>query len=244
METPYVSNQDAGSYYTHYLFSENNESESLGRNYSFNWSASDHLALWVAYPLYGDLLEKNVDRTNAFAQDPKFTSLQQASKNGYTGTDSYTYTRGHQLPSADRLSSDALNRTTFYMTNMTPQLDDFNNGVWNSLEQKVTTWANASDEFYVVTGCFFENRNKTVTSNGYTIPVPTHYYKALLRKKNNSWSACAYIYGHFTASSFKESDRISIDALEQQTGVDFFPNLVGLVGQTTATQIESTATAF
>ena len=239
-----VSSQDAGNYHTHYLFSGSTESESLGRNYSFYWSQSDHLALWVAYPLQGDLLAKKVDRTDAFASDPVFTSLQQASKSGYTSTDSYTYTKGHQLPSADRLSSEELNKSTFYMTNMTPQVDDFNSGVWNSLEQKVTAWANASTEFYVVTGCLFENRNKTVTSNGYTIPVPTHYYKALLRKKGGTWSACAYIYGHFSSSTFKESDRISIDELEGQTGMDFFPNLIGVIGQSQADQIESTATAF
>lgn len=239
-----VSSQDAGNYHTHYLFSGSTESESLGRNYSFYWSQSDHLALWVAYPLQGELLTKSADRTDAFASDPVFTSLQQASKNGYTSTDSYTYTKGHQLPSADRLSSVELNKSTFYMTNMTPQEASFNNGVWNTLEQKVNAWANASDEFYVVTGCLVSSSTKNVTSNNYTIPVPTHYYKALLRKKNGTWSACAYIYGHFTSTSFSEADRISIDALEGQTGMDFFPNLIGVIGQSQADQIESTATAF
>ena len=228
-----VSSQDAGNYHTHYLFSGSTESESLGRNYSFYWSQSDHLALWVAYPLQGDLLTKSTDRTDAFASDPVFTSLQQASKNGYTSTDSYTYTKGHQLPSADRLSSVELNKSTFYMTNMTPQEASFNNGVWNTLEQKVNAWANASDEFYVVTGCLVSSSTKNVTSN-----------KALLRKKNGTWSACAYIYGHFTSASFSEADRISIDELEGQTGMDFFPNLIGVIGQSQADQIESTATAF
>ncbi len=240
-----VSSQDAGNYHTHYLFDGNTESQSLGRNYSFYWSATDHLALWVAYPLHGDLTAKNVERTDAFAQDPVFTTLQQAAKGGYTSTDTYTYTKGHQLPSGDRMSSEPLNKSTFYMTNMTPQEQSFNNGLWNSLEQKVNEWAKASDEFYIVTGCLVKGSTRTATSNSLTVTVPTHYYKALLRKKGSTYTACAYIYEHFTTQSqFKEGDRISIDALETQTGLDFFPNLIKIIGESQANTIESTATAF
>ena len=138
-----------------------------------------------------------------------------------------------------------MNNSVFYMTNMTPQNQTFNGGLWAQLETQVRTWSDASDEFYIVTGCLVKESTRTTTSDGLTVKVPTHYYKALLRKKGSTYTACAYIYEHFTSQTkFNESDRISIDALETQTGVDFFPNLIGIVGETQAASIEATATAF
>ncbi|MBR5175846.1 MAG: DNA/RNA non-specific endonuclease [Bacteroidales bacterium] len=241
LETPYVSSTDS-NYYTHYLYrgDSNVEDSSLGRNYSFYWSASGHVSLWLAYPLYGEWAESKVQRKDSYGSDPLIDPNQQASSGGYS-----KYTRGHQIPSADRLSSRAMNNSVFYMTNITPQESSFNSGVWGTLEQRVRSWADSSDEFYVVTGCLISDNGTTVTSNGLDIAVPTHYYKALLRKKGGSYTACAYIYSHFNSNkSFSESDRISIDALENQTGIDFFPNLIGVLGETEAARIESTATAF
>ena len=218
------------------------ENSALGRNYSFYWSASDHVSLWLAYPIYGEWAESNVKRKDSYAYDPlrAIPNDEQAAPGGYS-----QYSRGHQIPSADRLGSRMMNNSVFYMTNITPQESGFNSGVWGTLEQKVRAWADNSDEFYVVTGCVVKNSTKTVTSNGLTITVPTHYYKALLRKKGSTYTACAYYYAHFGGkSSFAESDRISIDKLEEYTGVDFFPNLEGVVGKTKYDQIEATATAF
>ena len=218
------------------------EDSSLGRNYSFYWSASDHVSLWLAYPLYGKWAESNVRRKDSYAFDPlkAIPDDDQASPSGYS-----QYSRGHQIPSADRLGSRMMNNSVFYMTNITPQDSGFNSGIWGSLEQKVRSWADNSDELYVVTGCVVKNSTKTVTSNGLTITVPTHYYKALLRKKGTTYTACAYYYAHFgSKSSFSESDRISIDKLEEYTGIDFFPNLEGVVGTTKYESIEATASAF
>ena len=235
LETPYVSSTDS-NYYTHYI----NEDSSNDRNYSFYWSSTGHVSLWLAYPLYGEWAESNVSRKDNYDTDPLIPDNQQASPSGYS-----KYSRGHQIPSADRLSSRAMNNSVFYMTNITPQESGFNNGIWGTLEQKVRTWANASDEFYVVTGCLISANGSTGTSNGLNIAVPTHYYKALLRKKDGAYSACGYIYEHFgSQSSFNSADRISIDDLESDTGIDFFPNLIGILGAEEAARVESTATAF
>ena len=222
------------------------EKQSLGRNYSFYWSQSDVVALWVAYPMFGAVAESNVSRKDAYAVDPLIKAEKQPDTGGYSGN----YSKGHQIPSADRLSSRAMNNTVFYMTNMTPQNQTFNGGLWAQLETKVRSWASGADEFYVVTGCLVKNSTRTTTSNGLTVTVPTHYYKAFLRKLVSNdgtakWTACAYIYEHFTSqTSFSVDDLISIDELETQTGVDFFPNLEGVVGTTEYEKVERTATKF
>ena len=199
-------------------------SGTLHKNMKIQTEAS---AICLAWPSVGD-------------QGGKPLNILRASPSGYSD-----YTKGHQIPSADRLGSRAMNNSVFYMTNITPQASKFNGGVWGSLEQKVRTWADASDEFYVVTGCLISDSGGTVTSNGLNIAVPTHYYKALLRKKGDTYTACGYFYEHFgTQTSFSASDRISIDGLEAATGVDFFPNLIGIIGENEAARVESTAAAF
>ena len=70
-------------------------------------------------------------------------------------------TEGHQIPSADRTTSNIANSQTFYFTNMTPQLSVLNGQMWANLEGQVRTWMAASDTLYVVTGAVL----KTVNGN-------------------------------------------------------------------------------
>lgn len=65
------------------------------------------------------------------------------------------YSRGHQIPSADRRAYRA-NVQTFYGTNMTPQDENLNGGIWGSLENKVRVWASRCDTLYVVSGCTYD----------------------------------------------------------------------------------------
>ena len=47
--------------------------------------------------------------------------------------------------SADRQRSTKYNYQTFYLTNMQPQYNKFNAGLWEKMEQIVPTWADWSD---------------------------------------------------------------------------------------------------
>ena len=220
------------------------------RNWSFNWSVQDKVATWVAYPLYSATLS-GVDRTNAWGYDPLLPNASQPNMGSSSSSglaESTTYSRGHQIPSADRLQNTNANAETFYYTNMTPQLSGFNSGIWGSLETKVRTWASASDTLYVVTGCIVEGSTTTTkTKDGNsTITVPTHYYKALLRLQNGNYSACAYYIEHANglSSSNLNNYRISVAKLEEYTGIDFFANLPAAVGDAKAATIQSTVTSF
>jgi endonuclease G len=161
------------------------------------------------------------------------------------------YDRGHQIASADRLMSSSVNATTYYYTNMTPQRTAFNGQAWAALEEDVRGWATEADEFYVVTGCVIsDNPDKAHDNNGDEVSIPRYYYKALLRKKGGNWTACAFWFDHKnypTTAQFNNNPgnwRISVRSLEEKAGVNFFPNLEGVVGKTEYDRIESTATAF
>jgi endonuclease G len=211
------------------------------RNYSFGWSQKDRVALWVAYPLCRLYTNGSVGRTDAWALDPLLGENSAAPFGGYAGD----YARGHQLPSADRQCSYDANAQTFYGTNMTPQLNAHNEGIWSALENKVRTIANGSDTTYVVTGVIVSaSSKKERDSYGNSVTVPDAYFKVLLRYSKAStlgqWNAAAFYLEHRAYSgSITKSHSMSVDDLEKKTGFDFFANLPAKVGADQAAKIEA-----
>lgn len=238
LELPSMENEDLG-YYSHSF-------EMKGRNYrnySFGWSQKDLVALWVAYPLCSMYTNKTVSRTNEWNYDPLLgQEYSSAPFGGYGGW----YARGHQCPSADRLCSYEANAQTFYGTNIAPQLNQHNEGIWSALEGKVRNLANTSDTTYVVTGCVVKGSEETTyDSDDKPMTVPVAYYKALLRYSKAStlstWAAAAFYtehkdYGDYTP--FKDL-AMSVDELEEILGLDLFVNLPAHIGESRAAELEA-----
>lgn len=86
------------------------------------------------------------------------------------------FDRGHLSPAAD---NEATYRQSHLMSNMSPQLPTFNQGIWKRLETWVRDNAIAFDTVYVVTGPIFKHNLGQVGVNQVTIPG--YYYKGLLR---------------------------------------------------------------
>ncbi len=225
----------------------------LVRNYSFCWNPEGRVSLWVAYPLNYDYIGTYVERTDFWAFDPLIPfSEQQCISGGYgQDEDGNSYARGHQLPSADRRGNNMINSTTFYATNMTPQNNDFNAGIWADLEGQARTWAKACDTLYVVTGCVIDGASHHVADRlGNSVPVPVAYFKAFLRynaKDAEPYSATAFWFDHEKYSGSLSSTKpdkdmaISVDELEKKLGYDLFVNLDGKVGKDKAAAIEKVA---
>lgn len=238
LELPAMDNPELG-YYSHSF--EMNGKEY--RNYSFGWSQKDLVALWMAYPLCSMYTNKTVNRTDAWAYDPLLgPEYSSAPFGGYGGS----YARGHQVPSADRLCSYNANVQTFYGSNMTPQLNAHNEGIWQTLESKVRTLANTSDTTYVVTGCVVDGSTTfTQDSDGKKMTVPVGYYKVLLRYSKSStistWAAMAFYTEHksYSGSTSLRSLAMSVDELEEMLGMDFFVNLPAKLGEERAAALEA-----
>lgn len=237
LELPAMDSKDYG-YYSHH-FAMNNKAY---RNYSFAWSQKDLVSVWLAYPLCKTYTNKTLNRTDAWNYDPilgpEFSS---APFSGYAGD----YARGHQVPSADRLCCREANEQTFYGTNIAPQLNEHNEGIWSNLENRIRDIANASDTTYVVTGCVVKGSNELTTdSAGKTMTVPVAFYKAVLRYEKNAsvnvWTAAGFYTEHKKYSNNDlKAVAMSIDQLEEMTGYDFFVNLAGKIGEAEAAAVEA-----
>ena len=197
------------------------------RNYAAYYDYDNLVSTWVAYPLCAGNIGSG-ERTDKFTLNPllprdKQPYLPRAYQAGNAGQ----FDRGHQIPSADRWSF-RVNFETFFGTNMTPQDNGLNSNAWAVLEGKVRDWAKKSDTLYVVTGCTVAGSTKYVLdADEKHVTVPTGYYKALLRRSGDDYSAAAFWFDNVAnnASSIQKSMSMSIDKLEEKVGVDFFVNL-------------------
>lgn len=204
-------------------------------NYCVEYDQKLHHSRWVAFRFDKALAERSTGRKDynekpQYPKDPDCTSSlpDDASFRGYD--------HGHLCASADRLCSEEANRQTFYMTNMSPQFKAFNQDYWTAYEnyvQNIARRSNFADTLYVVKGGTIlpDQRLGTISTSGCTVPVPDHYFIAMLKLKNGTYSAIGLWVEHEEdprGSGSKEDIRnhaMSIDDLEKKTGINFFHNL-------------------
>lgn len=220
-------------------------------NYSLEWDVNLKANRWSCYQMYDILLQKNVERNNDFQQDPKIPSNEQTSLRDYKGSG---FSRGHLCPSGDRVYSAAQNEQTFYLTNMQPQIQSHNAGIWSRLEDKVRNWAGQCDTLYVVKAATIdkeeyicnqadleimaqkEGKGKSLHFSGI---VPKFFYMALLAydKSTKTYRALGIWSPHYKGST---PEYITIKELQNRTGIDFFCNLNDDIEQAVEEQIDDT----
>ena len=101
--------------------------------FSLSYSERHEQAEWVAYDLsIQELNHPKVPRAKRFNVDYNVKSNSAAHRD-YSNSG---YTRGHMAPAAD-MSFDSLSmRESFLMSNISPQIRSFNNGIWRELEEQ------------------------------------------------------------------------------------------------------------
>lgn len=139
------------------------------------------------------------------------------------------YDRGHICPSADRVNSKEANEQTFYLSNIQPQINGFNTGVWLSMENQLrNTWNTSKyrDILYVCKGVTIDNASQIAGYTTSKLIVPKYFFAAVLAVKDGQYKAIGLWFEHKTNKDTKLSNYVvSIDELEKLTGIDFFCNL-------------------
>ena len=187
------------------------------KGYVFSYDETHEQSEWVAYFLEdGKWKYSNLERP-LFEQDP-MVKTESAHWRNYKKSG---YTKGHLCPAGDRKQTQELYDETFFTSNASPQLYDFNAGVWNRLENKVRYWAGKYDGIYVVTGGVLTGDLETIGTEA--VAVPKYFYKVLLTKDNTRM--VAFLVPHEKSNQPLYEFVISVDALEQKTGINFFPKL-------------------
>lgn len=218
------------------------------RNYSYNYSLDWYASMWVAYPLTSAHTSGNASSSWKFAPTSIIPEEYQVHivKNSYgTSYGNGTYSRGHQIPNADRKSDDTMNQQTYYAINQTPQIQNkFNGTIWAALEGAGRTEAGKTDTLYVVTGPSYykigASKTESITYLDATstsiipskLAVPNYYWKAFLKVKRNSngvitaASAIGFWFEHKAYNNNNYSTyAFCVNDIEKWTGLDLFTNL-------------------
>lgn len=220
-------------------------------NYALEYVAARKHSTWVAFNFDAVNSLNPTKRSNAWEQDDPNIDNDVEPTEAMHKSDGYD--KGHLVASADRAFSNVSNKQTFYYANISPQIGNFNQGFWQELEAQVQKWGRSTqqgtlDTLYVTkggtlnklltnfTGTIKANDGKypTTDADGLTpkgLPVPAYYYMALLSVKDGQYHAIGFYVQHSellpknpTMDDFMVY-AVSIDKLEEETGLDFFCNL-------------------
>lgn len=182
-----------------------------------SYSEKYEQAEWVAYELSPEHISGGKQKRPQFIQDPEI-STESAHSNNYKNSG---YTRGHLLPAADRVSSKEVYDETFYTSNISPQLAEFNSGIWNSLEMRIRNFVKKNGKIYVVTAGVLTDNLETIGTE--KVAVPDYFYKVLLHHNGLQYKMRAYLIPHKEEKRKKLNDYlVSVDSIETLTGLDFF----------------------
>ena len=209
------------------------------RNYSYYYDTDWYSSMWVAYPLYADVIGSG--RSDEWAPNPDIPESEQINVwDGSYGVNvsGTIYSRGHQIANGDRNGNSAMRRQTFYATNSTPQIQDrFNGGIWNNLENAIQGLAEGRDTVYVATGPVFRTVGGSEdikwiqpSHDSKKAPVPNYYWKAVLKVRRSGGTvtdamAVGFWFEHRQYSDSYENYTMSVDEIERLTGFDLFSNL-------------------
>lgn len=176
------------------------------------------VANYCAYQLTGDETQGPVERVDSFKPDERVVNGPELKD--YKGSG---YDRGHLVPAADQKWSELAMSDSFYLTNMTPQDASFNRGIWADLEAEVRDQAYKDGSLYIATGPILtDGPYETI---GEDVAVPKRFFKALLDYTEPTLKAIVFLLPNEGSSGPLSRFAISIDELEEISGMDFFYQL-------------------
>ena len=127
---------------------------------------------------------------------------------------------GHLCPAADNKWDKEAMAQTFLLTNMCPQNRALNRGDWEELESRCRGWARHYGEIYICAGPLFYTKNYTTIGTN-KIAVPDAFFKVVLCMKKHP-KALGFIYPNEGTNHKMDHYVVSIDEVEEKSGIDFF----------------------
>ena len=189
--------------------------------YTLRYREEYEQADWVSYPLLEDEILGDADRKNEQFQPDPLVETGSALSSDYTRSG---YDRGHLAPAGDFKFSKEMMKQTFYMSNISPQVPDFNRGIWKKLEEQVRVWALRDKGLYVVTGPVLRPGLPTIGKKN-QVAVPEYYYKVILYCNNPDIRMIAFLMKNEESDGSLKQFVVTVDEVEKRTGIDFFPTI-------------------
>lgn len=231
------------------------ETDQYGVNFCTEFDTSKKSQRWSCYAVYKSNNLKGWNRKNwenaywdgktwkgdPFQKDPEISANLQPSIKEFGSSslpsEGITYfQRGHIVASEDRICSKDVNGQTFYMTNIQPQREEFNTGIWEKMEEKIrnilpynmsTQDTFANDTMYVCKGGTIDKSEQILGYTKNRFIVPKYFFAAVMIKNKSGHKAIGFWFEHkvYPSTEKPSAHIVNIAKLEELTGIDFFCNL-------------------
>ena len=172
---------------------------------------------WVVYTLTPQHTIGCVVRTNAFAPDQSLRVGQRSELADYYKSG---YDTGHIANDGDMSWDPIVERESFILSNMVPQLPSLNRGIWKLLETGVRVWAwQTGHTFTVYAGSIYDSSiDQSVGPN--RVVVPHAFYKIVI--DNTTKKSMAWIFPHKeNLGTDLTAYQVTISDVEKSTGIQF-----------------------
>ena len=188
--------------------------------YTLSYDAKNKTPQWVAWELTKEETRGNQERTNEFQPDPDVMGAKVVTYD-YSGSG---YDRGHMAPAGDMKWSKKAMQESFYMSNICPQDHNLNTEDWNDLEMKSREWARRYGKVYIVCGPIYKGtRNEYI--GDHRVKVPDAFFKVILINDIRKQAALGFYFENEAGERPLSEYLVSVDELEDLTGLDFFSAL-------------------
>lgn len=176
---------------------------------------------WVAYRVFETQTTESDARPSSFRVDARTVAKVPHSAYTHSGFD-----RGHMAPNyaISTRYGRAAQLETFLMSNIVPQPPYINRHIWRELEVRTARrYGQYFGEVWVVTGPVFSANPERLASG---VAIPRGYYKIIADELDGQLRVMAFmIPANMKPYSRIRTQLVSIDRLEQLTGLDFFSEL-------------------
>ncbi|TXB66136.1 DNA/RNA non-specific endonuclease [Vicingus serpentipes] len=203
--------------------------------YSLVYDENHEQAKWVVHIISTDIIDGKASRSNNFRVDTLVKTGSATEKDYFLKTkklgeknkyeyDGFGYDRGHLAPSADfKWNKKALSES-FYYSNMSPQLADFNRKKWAKLEGLMRGYVeNNNEQLFIVTGPILNDSLPVIERGENQVTIPEYFYKVALDYANKK--AIGFIMPNKDIKNPISSFAVSINEVEMAAGIDFFYQL-------------------
>ena len=189
--------------------------------FKVGWSPKLRHPVWVAYHVPAEAAYGEGKRPN-FGKDREAVNSPAASAYDRSG-----YDRGHMAPNHAIVTrfGEAVQKLTFLMSNVAPQTPQLNRGVWRDVEHRIADlWTARYGEIWVVVGCISNEGDETLS--GTNVDVPRQFYQIVIAQEDTRIRAQAVLFEQEVPwGAWPTRYLVSIDELEQRTGLNFMPEL-------------------
>lgn len=193
--------------------------------YTINNNSNTKFANWVAYLITIDSIASGKQRN--WKKDPDLSNDETLSPADYIGANKVLKVyRGHQAPLAylaGLLDWPALN----YLSNITPQAAELNQGPWARLEDQERALAKAGNKVFSVTGPLYEKNIGKLPNSDKNHFIPSGYWKVTyINESPEKSSYAAFIMEQNTSQSRSFCQyQVTVKEIEQRTGLIIWSRL-------------------